>query len=333
VHTIHVNRLFELPHREASRLVRTGAPVYLTVNPVEYHGPHLSLHNDRLVSQGLIGELHARLALQHPDWPLLLADDLEVGVEPCQGIGSRHTPFESARELVQEACRALCELGAQRVVLMTFHGSPLHNLAIEAGVELCDELGVRAAAPFNFVLRELLMLDDPAPYAAAFAHIEDPEEREQMMRELPTDFHAGFFETSMSLYYAPESVSPIHRQLPPCPPIRRDPALDLAARAARALGRDVLARELAFAANGKGWNAMRPFYGYTGRPHRASVESGRVFAGAILDLFMAGLPEVLDGRVRSPRPIMSWVAAVSMNGRLAGMHVPIDQIYQFQEAP
>src|SRR5437762_7047770 len=85
--------LLDVPHQEARRLVRSGAPVYLTINPVEYHGPHLSLHNDRLVSRGLVRELHARLAARHPEWPLLFGSDLEIGVEPCPGIGSRHTPF------------------------------------------------------------------------------------------------------------------------------------------------------------------------------------------------------------------------------------------------
>ncbi len=33
--------------------IRDGAVVYLPVNPIEYHGPHLSLMNDHLISVGL----------------------------------------------------------------------------------------------------------------------------------------------------------------------------------------------------------------------------------------------------------------------------------------
>src|SRR6059036_3692253 len=105
--------LFDVPHTEARKLVQSGAPVYLTCNPVEYHGPHLSLHNDKLVSRGLIEDLHGRL---NPEWPLLLASDLEIGIEPCWGLGTRHTRYQVARELILEACRALAELGARRVV-------------------------------------------------------------------------------------------------------------------------------------------------------------------------------------------------------------------------
>ena len=57
--------LLDIPHQEARRLVKSGAPVYLSVNPVEYHGPHLSLHNDRLISIGLIREVHEAFAKKH----------------------------------------------------------------------------------------------------------------------------------------------------------------------------------------------------------------------------------------------------------------------------
>ena len=59
--------LLDLPHREARRLAAEDRPVYLLVNPVEYHGPHLSLHNDQHVSLGLTGALDA--ALGHPGPP------------------------------------------------------------------------------------------------------------------------------------------------------------------------------------------------------------------------------------------------------------------------
>ena len=183
--------LFERAHVEARRLCRSGATVYLGVNPVEYHGPHLSLHTDHLISAALARDLAARL---DPDRPLLWAGELEVGVEPVPGAGTRHTPYPAARELVLEACRALAELGAERVVVTTFHGSPLHNLAIEAGIRALRASGVRAISPFNLVLRQMLMLDNPTPFAPALAHIADPAERAAMLADLRFDFHAGFFE-------------------------------------------------------------------------------------------------------------------------------------------
>jgi creatinine amidohydrolase len=306
--------LFDVPQKEACRLVGTGAPVYLTINPVEYHGPHLSLHNDRLISLGLIRDLHQRLGDRH-GWPLLLGADLEWGVDPVRGRGTRHVRYRTVRKLVIEACRALAELGATKVVLMTFHGAPLHSLAIEAGVQALAAEGVRAVAPFNLVLRELLTLD-VGRFAAAFAHVEDPAERQAMMRELPLDYHAGFFETSLALHYAPESVSPDYRSLPPCPEARPNGRLLVAARIARAMGAEELSRELDFAAAGIGWTALRPFPGYTGRPHRATPQAGAFFAAEMMRKAEPLVDEVLAGRASSPPPIMRWVAPVSLGGRI-----------------
>lgn len=310
--------LFELPHDETRRLVATGAPVYLTVNPVEYHGPHLSLHNDRLISCGIARELHAALRARGHDWPFLVGADLEVGVEPCSGPGSRHTRFVTARALVLEACRGLAELGARRVVFLTFHGAPLHNLALQDGVDWLRARGIAAIAPFHLVLREMLQFEDAAPFADALAPIADAGERALVARDLQYDFHAGFFETSVALHYAPASVSPLYRSLPPCPPVVPNAGFRRAARAARALGRAQLARELELAAAGFGWNALRPFPGYTSRPHLASAESGRVFARRIVDGYAPIVDDVLAGRALPPRPIMPWVRRVSAGGRLGG---------------
>jgi creatinine amidohydrolase len=310
--------LLEKSHEEARRLVATGAPVFLTVNPVEYHGPHLSLHNDRLVSRGLARDLHAGLAGTHPEWPLLFAADLEVGVGPCRGLGTRHVPFKTVRALVLEACRALAELGAQRVVLMSFHGAPLHSLAVQAGVDFLRAHGVRALAPFHIVLRELVHFEgDPAQeFADGLAPVADATRRAQVAALLHQDFHAGFFETSMAMHYAPGSVSACHRELPPCPGYAPHPRLVAAARAARLLGRKELARELDFAAIGQAWGELDPFPGYTSHPALASAESGAAFARHILARYVPAALAVLDAGAAPPAPVMTWVNAVSAGGRL-----------------
>jgi creatinine amidohydrolase len=318
-------QLFDIPHGEARKMLATGAPIYLTINPVEYHGPHLSLHNDHLISLGLVRDLHGRLARRHPQWPLLVGADLEIGVEPCWGMGTRHTPYSQARALVLEACRAVAELGARRVVLMTFHGAPFHNHAIDQGVHLLVARGVYAVAPFNLVLRQMVTLD-AARFAAAFSHVEDAAERAAMMAGLRYDFHAGFFETSIALHYAPEAVSPIYKSLPPCPEIARQPAFAAAAQMARRLGASELAGELGYAATGFGWYALKPFPGYTGRPHRATREAGAMFARYMLDEFEPVVEDVLAGRARSPAPIMGWARYLSLGGRLGAVKVKAAQM-------
>ncbi len=219
--------------------------------------------------------------------------------------------------MIVEACEAIARLGARRVVLMTFHGAPLHNLAIEAGVERLRALGIDVVAPFNRVLRELLELDAHR-FAAAFAHVEDPIERQRMMADLGDDFHAGFFETSIALHLAPESVSADFRSVPPCPAVTPHRSLLWAARAAKGARRDELAKELDFAARAYGWTRLRPFPGYTGRPHRASAEAGAVFAEAIVDEFDQTMTEVFERGAPSPSPVLRWTHAATLGGLIRG---------------
>jgi creatinine amidohydrolase len=223
-----------------------------------------------------------------------------------------------------DACRSLAELGAVRVVLMTFHGAPLHAAALDAGVRLLEARGVRAIQPFNLLMNEMLHVD-ATQYGEVFGHVQDPSDRAAVLRELATDFHAGFGETSLTLHYAPTSVSAIYKTLPPCPTITPDAALDAASRAASRSGRADLAVELRFAAIARGWAKLRPFPGYTGRPHLASGAAGAALARRVSDGYATATRAVFDGQ-DGPRPIMPWAVRATLGGRIPGIAVPLSEV-------
>ena len=304
--------VLDLPHARARTLVSSGAPVFLPVNPVEYHGPHLSLHNDAQVSAGLACDMHARLSAGQ-DWPLLGVADLELGVGPVPGPGTRPVSYPAVRRAVLSACRALLELGARRVVLVTFHGNPLHNHALQAGVDLLTAAGARAFAPMAMLLRELVSADG-ARIADVYDTIADPDARATMRASTATDFHAGFTETSLALHYAPATVGD-HQAMPPCPPLVPDRRLALLATAARRAGRGAFALEVDFLAAGLSWFGLRPFPGYTSRPDLASAEAGRRLAAHVVDGFVSDCREVFDGAAAS-RPPFGWMLPVTLGGRV-----------------
>ncbi len=86
----------------ASAALARGVPAFVLVNPIEYHGPHLSLRNDHLVSMGLAKDLHAFLRARSGErddglFPFLPTRDLDVGVEPASGPGSVPVSFAKPR--------------------------------------------------------------------------------------------------------------------------------------------------------------------------------------------------------------------------------------------
>lgn len=306
--------ILDLPQTEARRLLSKGAPVYLAINPVEYHGPHLSLHNDALISQGLIRDMHDVLRREGHDWPLLSAGELDVGVGTTPGPGSRPMRFRIVCEIVRRTCSALADLGARRVVLMTFHGGPLHSVAIERGVELLVKRGVHAVAPFNALFDEIIHRDG-GEAAEAYEVVEDEELRHEMIRNSTKDLHAGFGETSLTLHYAPKTVGD-YRALAPCPAVAPDPRLSKLAALFRGANRVGVAEELDLLAGAKAWMDLQPFPGYTGRPNLADPKSGVVFARVISERYARIAQDVFAGKCRSPRPAYSWLEKLTLGGRL-----------------
>jgi creatinine amidohydrolase len=324
-----MTNLLDLPHTRARALLSRGAPVYLPVNPVEYHGPHLSLHNDALISRGIAESIHRGLLQRGHDFPFLYTSDLEVGVGPAPGVGSRLSTFPQVRALVTEACERLAELGAQRVVIVTFHGDPLHSLALHEGVKALQKRGVPALSPLNLLLKGMLDID-VSQFAEAYATVRDEEERARLLAEAAKDLHAGFLETSLALHYAPNSVDDGYVHLPPCPEITPDALLSAASKLAKRFGRDQLAHELAFAAFGTGWHALRPFPGYTSRPGLASPEAGALFAQHLEREFSQLTDQVLFARSsEAPAPIMSWLRSITVGGSVMPPRVPVTEVGDF----
>jgi len=309
-----VNRLFDLPHARARTLASSGAPVVLGVNPVEYHGPHLSLNNDALVARGLARILVDALRERGQDWPWVFAGELGVGVDPVNGPGSQPVSFAAVRQRVLSACQQLHALGAQRVILATFHGSPLHNLAIDAGARWLREHGVRVFTPMNMLLHQLIRAD-AQDVPEAWDHVEDAVERAASMERLPFDVHAGFLETSLALRLAPDTVGD-HGAVPPCPHYEPLPHILRASRIAARAGRDELSLELGFMARGMAWYALRPFPGYTGYPHLAAAEAG----GALIRWLQPTLVDAAEACLLrgepGPAPIMGWVGRATLWGRV-----------------
>jgi hypothetical protein len=101
-----------------------------------------------------------------------------------------------------------------------------------------------------------------------------------------------------------------------------------ASRAAERAGRARLSAELRFAALGRGWASLRPFPGYTGRPHLASAAAGAAFAGHLVQRYADATKAVFAGGA-GPKPIMRWMLGATLGGTLPGMAVPLEEVAAF----
>lgn len=321
-----VVRLFDLPHHDAVKLLESGAPVYLSFNPYEYHGPHLPLACDGLIAGGILGDIATVMQERFPEWPVLVADEIGCGADATSGPGSRMQKYGDLKRLVRSSCEALVDLGARRAILNTFHGSALHNVALQEGVEVFQRAGGQAIAPFNLVLHEMIDCDTER-FAPAFAHIPDEECRREMREGLGLDFHGGFLETSLLLHYAPDHVSPRLPEVPPCPrPTKRDKGLRALAAIARTFGAHRTAKEMDFCSRAMGWVRIRPFPAYTSRPQYATPDAGGFFVKEILARYDDALVRVFRDGEPPPLPVMRWMKLLTLGGRLSATRVPLSQV-------
>jgi creatinine amidohydrolase len=180
-------------------------------------------------------------------------------------------------------------------------------------------------APLVLAL-DAMVMNEVDGFDTAFAGIPDPAEREEMRRDLAADFHAGFFETSVALAVASGHVSPDHVRLPPCPPTHPPRALLTLARLFEAAGKHRFAGELRVMAGGLAWMALRPFPGYTSRPHHATSAAGEVFVTEMLDRIEELAKKVFLGGAASPRPPFTWMRALTLGGRTPMPKVPIEDV-------
>jgi creatinine amidohydrolase len=290
-------------------------PVVLCVDPVEYHGPHLTTRNDALLSEGLARRLVGALQGAGQDWPWRCAGQVGAGADPVIGPGSEPVPFREVRRRVIAACRRLYEDGERRVVLATFHGSPLHNLALEAGARWLRRRGVRVFCPMHLLLRELAGGDLGALL---------PGQPPEVQLRLPYDVHAGFLETSLALLLAPDTVRG-HREVAPCPPLAPRPGPQRLAELAGRLGMPELATELGFVARGLAWYGLRPFPGYSGAPHLASAAAGQALVDAVLPALRDRALAVFLRGEPAPGPILAWMGPLTLWGAVPRTGARVEQ--------
>ena len=292
-----------------------GLPVVVSFNPLEYHGPHLTVRNDGLVARCIAERFHRGLRAAHPEWNELLWAEFDVGADPVPHPESVHVSYQDFRRLVLGLCRDLAGMGVRRVILHAFHGSPRHSLALLEGVDLLRAAGVQAFSPMPLLLAGMIELPENLR-TPLLETVADAAERREVEATLPFDFHAGFLETSVSLHYVPEAVSPDFERVPPCPRVEPDGLRTAAANVARRLGRQREATALAASARAAAWLGLRPFPGYSSHPAAAGPAAGALIAAHIERGFLEAAEATFDGRIPDGEWLIRVAGRLSLGGRL-----------------
>lgn len=299
----------ELPEKELKTLFAEN-PLFIFVNPTEYHGPHLPLANDYIISRGLAGRLFTRLKKAGLAREFIAAPLVNMGLDATPGPGTVMTSARDFESQLEKLADSLPQIGVKRVIVMTFHGAPRHNHALQRFVKRLSVSGIAALNPMNTILKRLLDYM-PGDYSDAFAPVKDAAARAELEKHLGSDYHGGFFETSLTLAFAPDTVDPDYKSLPDCPQVIIPAWQKAAIQGMRSIGQSGPARELYFAAEALAWTKLDPFPGYTGKPRFANAKSGEVFVSRILDEYEAAVLAVFVEGSEPPEPVMGVTELIS----------------------
>lgn len=199
----------ELSWRELDELDRDHTVFFLTVAPLEEHGPHLPVGTDSINTQLFAGMAAKHLCTHHAEWTVVVAPPLPVGSDTFEYVGSVDIRRRVVRDLLVDYMGSLAHYGFRHFVILSTHCSPGHTMAID---EACHQItrrhGATAFAPMPRILRKLFTNSYRDAFRKALG-------KNGEALDFSTDHHAGHWETSMMLYYRPELIDPGYTRLKP----------------------------------------------------------------------------------------------------------------------
>jgi creatinine amidohydrolase len=268
---VTIHRLEELSSPAVDRLDRRQTAVFLTVSPLEEHGPHLPLGVDAMAARHFAEAVAERLVASRPGWAAVLAPTLHLGSFTFDAPGTISVRQRAVRDVVIDYGTSLARAGFRYILVANGHAGPTHLVALEeAAAIVARRHGVTMASFTGHLAWQFLR----GRYLSRIEATLGRPLTEAEQQAFGDDAHGGFWETSVMLMLRPDLVDPGYRTLPPARyslPARLVPNYPL---------RD-------------------GGHGYVGHPALADPAFAKAAMEVLLAEALAMVEDVLDGRRRA----------------------------------
>jgi creatinine amidohydrolase len=252
---------------EVDALDRERTCFFVSISPVEQHGPHLPLGTDIFEAEGLARRVVARLAAERQDWRFVFHPPIPLGSGCFPYPGTISVEPGVVAALAEDIALSLAAAGFRWFVVSSHHGGPSHNLALDRATRRVHARTRGRAALLALAGRTIVELYFEGGLAALHDQMGDDDEAR---RALAVDVHAGAFETSAMLALEPDLVRPFAHLEPVLVPLEK---------LTPATGRTA----------GKG-------LGYLGAPAIATRERGEAYLDFIVSRSLPHVRDFLDGK-------------------------------------
>jgi len=250
----------ELSWKQIDALDRDKTIFFLSINPMEEHGPHLPVGTDYLTAKDAAVEAIKILNEKKPSLTYVLLPPIPVGY--CKFNtdfpGSISVSGKTVRDIVYGVGSSLANHGFKYLVILSYHMAIGHLKGIYSAMKkLESKYGMKICEPWG-------------PYF----YNNDVEKREPKLGfDTSKEVHACFRETSLMKYQYPYLVDESHKDLKS---IYRDTSSPMAI--------------------GKKFKQMGLKDGYIGSPARADADYGRWFFNETVNTYVQCTLDLYDGK-------------------------------------
>ena len=264
----------EMTFKEVDALPRERTVIFMTVAPLQAHGPHLPVGMDSYTSQAIALATAKEFCKRRTEWHALITPHLTIGTHTFSFFGAIDCTPTIVRKVVEQWGGSLAQEDFQYIMVISSHSGPGHIRALEDGCDrISKKFGIHMVAPMGYKI------------AAYFSGSSD-EKLKRLSRSnddfsYKEDIHGGKFETSLALYLRPDLVKRGYTQL-------KEVKIDPDTFSASSL-MEIEDRE-----------------GYIGSPALAKSELGKASIEAIARDFTELLFQLLNGKDISERTHTSW---------------------------
>jgi len=208
---LSVHLLEEMSTPSLDALDRGRTAIFLTLSPLETHGPHLPLGVDAFAARHFAQSLADRLVAARPGWSVVLAPTLYMGSFTFDTVGTVAVRQRVVRDMLVDYGDALARAGFRWIFIANGHAGPTHLAALEEAAAIVTRRhGVTMASFTGHLAWEFLRGRYMEKIEVALGHKLTEEER----RAFAEDAHGGWFETSLMLLLRPDLVDGAYRDLP-----------------------------------------------------------------------------------------------------------------------
>jgi creatinine amidohydrolase len=282
---------------QLKELDRSSTVFFISVSPIEVHGPHLPTGTDVTVSLELQRRYIDELSRRHPEMTMVTLPPLYVGSDALPVKGSLSVPAVALRTVLLAYAKGLAAQGFKYLFIADNHGGPRHQMAFEwASRKVWKKYRFYMINPFLIEFRMMCHQDAAFLSETGLGPGTCGDD---------ADAHAGTNETSLMLVADPEAVGN-YKETPPSLPQKAK--LRLVSGMVGALGGSRVKRDMEHLGATLGWVGDRNMMPYMGDPSRANAEAGEAMLKARVNIALNLFEKALAGERPDTAPMLWWLS-------------------------